>query len=118
MQDCCRKQISRRLLFFNMHHCHASLELGVNRAALRRHLCNCMSCDEVISRSWMHGVEDPADQPRFVNAEGCPFRSFFGDENMWHFLELQEKVGSYPEELDEEKLFSDIRLNSVHRARY
>ena len=89
--------------FSDMHQYHVCPELGVNRAALRRYPCNCMSCDEVISRSWMHGVKDPADQPRFVNAEGCHFRSLFGDENKWHFVELQERAASDPEEVDEER---------------
>ena len=51
----------------------------------------------------MHGVEDPADQPRFVNAESCHFRSLFGDENKRNFVELQERAASDPEEVDEER---------------
>ena len=86
-----------------MHHCHVCPELDPNFAALRRCPCNSMSCDEVISRSWMNGVEDPADQPRFVNPAGCQFRSLFDDENKWHIVELQERAASDAEEVDEER---------------
>ena len=51
----------------------------------------------------MHGLNGHADQPRFVNPDGCHFRSLFGDENKWHFVELQERVASDPEEVDEER---------------
>ena len=47
-------------------------------------------------------MKDPADQPRFVNPDGCCFRSLFGDENKWHFVELRERTVSDPEEVDEE----------------
>ena len=89
--------------FSDMHQHHVCPELGVNRAALRRHPCNCKSCDETISRSWMHGVKDHADQPRFMNPVGCQFRSLFDDENKWHIVELQERAASDPEEVDEER---------------
>ena len=49
------------------------------------------------------GWKNPADPPQFVNAEGCCFRSLFGDENKWHFVELQERAASDPEEVDEER---------------
>ena len=51
----------------------------------------------------MHGVEDPSNQQRFVNAEGCHFRSLFCDENKWHFVKLEKRAGSDPEEVDEER---------------
>ena len=89
--------------FSDMCQCHVCPELGVNRAALRRYPCNCMSCDEVISRSWMHGTEIPADQPRFMNPPDCYFRSLFDDENKWHIVELEERGASDPEEVDEER---------------
>ena len=89
--------------FSDMYHYHVCPELGTNRAALRRHPCNCMSCDEVISRSWMNGVKNPADQPRFMNPVGCQFSSLFDDENKWHFVELQERTASDPGEVDEER---------------
>ena len=89
--------------FSDMFHCHVCPGLGPNRAALRRCPCNCMSCDEVITRSWMNGVKDPADQPRFMNPVGCKFRSLFDDENKWHIVELQERAASDAEEVDEER---------------
>ena len=89
--------------FSDMFHHHVCPGLGPNRAALRRYPCNCMSCDEVIARSWMNGVKDPVDQPRFMNPVGCKFRSLFDDENKWHIVELQERTASDPEEVDEER---------------
>ena len=38
-----------------------------------------------------------------MNPDGCHFRSLFGDENKWHFVELQERAASDPEEVDEER---------------
>ena len=89
--------------FSDMFHHHVCPELGPNRAALRRCPCNCMSCDEVITRSWMNGVKDPANQPRFENSDGCHFRSLFDDENKWHIVELQERATSDAEGVDEER---------------
>ena len=89
--------------FSDMHHYHVCPDLGPSRAALRRHPCNCMSCDEVISSPWKPGVKDLAKQPRFENPDGCCFRSLFDDENKWHFVELQERAASDAEEVDEER---------------
>ena len=97
------KEFPEGCSFSDMYHYHVCPELGANRAALRRYPCNCMSCDESIAKPWIHGLDNPADQPRFENAEGCYFRSLFGDENKWNFVQLQERTGSDAEEVDEER---------------
>ena len=38
-----------------------------------------------------------------MNAEGCHFRSLFCDKNKWHFVKLEKRAGSDPEEVDEER---------------
>ena len=63
MQDFWSKNFPEGCSFLGMHHHCVCPKLGANFAALMRFSYNCVSCDEIISRSWMHGMEEPADQP-------------------------------------------------------
>ena len=84
------------------HHC-ACPELGVDRAALRRFPCNCTACDDAITQPWVSGIKEAAKQPRFKDASDCFFKPLLEDQNKWHFVELEERVGTDEDEVDEER---------------
>ena len=89
--------------FSDICHCHTCPQLGPNKAAMRRFPCNCEACDEAINKPWVNAIKEPAKQPRFANATGCFFKPLLEDKNEWHFVELQERVGSDEDEVDEER---------------
>ena len=53
---------------------------------------------------WVNGLKEAAaKQPQFQNASECFFKPVLEDKNKWHFVKLQERVGSDEDELDEER---------------
>ena len=51
----------------------------------------------------MNAIKEPANQPRFKDASDCFFKPLLEDQNGWHFVELQERVGTDEDEVDEER---------------
>ena len=84
-------------------HHHTCRQPGPGKAALRRFLCKCEACDDAITQPWVNGIKDPALQPRFKDATDCFFKPLLEDKNERHFVELQERVGSDEDEVDEER---------------
>ena len=89
--------------FSEIHHCCTCPQLGPDRAALRRFPCNCTACDDAITQPWVNAIKDPALQPRFKDATDCFFKPLLEDKNKWHFVELEERVGTDEDEVDEER---------------
>jgi hypothetical protein len=90
-----------------MYNLCADPELGVGRIALRKIPCACGGCQVQAKIPWEPSIEQPDNQPRYIENQDCALRSIFEGLNNWVIVDCSKPTKARKEDPDHEDLIKE-----------